>query len=153
LSVAVQPDGKIVLGGDFTIPHNRIARLKPDGKIDPDFNPGTGANALVYCVAVQADGRIVLGGYFTTVNDTLREYIARLDKNGSLESPVPFSAGGHVWSVAMQTDGKISVKQNARKVAAEIRSELDREHLDKEKQISIVTGYYDLDTGKIVFYE
>jgi carbonic anhydrase len=48
---------------------------------------------------------------------------------------------------------ELSVKQNARKVALEIRSELDREHLDKDKQISIVTGYYDLDTGKVMFYQ
>ena len=48
LVVVVQPDGKILLGGDFTtlspnggvaVTRNRIARLNPDGTLDTAFNP------------------------------------------------------------------------------------------------------------------
>src|SRR5215469_8590404 len=57
LAAAVQPDGKIVIGGDFTtlapnggptITRNHIARLNPDGTVDPDFNPN--ANASVHAL-------------------------------------------------------------------------------------------------------
>ena len=61
--VVVQPDGKILLGGDFTtlspnggaaVTRNHIARLNPDGTLDIAFDPN--ANSNVYSVAVQADG-------------------------------------------------------------------------------------------------
>src|SRR5436853_4952315 len=69
--VVVQPDGKILIGGDFTtlspnggvaVTRNRIARLNPDGTLDAAFNPN--ANGTVFAIAVQADGRIVAGGGF-----------------------------------------------------------------------------------------
>src|ERR1700680_4173948 len=47
--VVVQPDGKILIGGDFTsvrgTPRNRIARLNPDGTLDAAFDPN--ANDVV----------------------------------------------------------------------------------------------------------
>ena len=70
--VVVQPDGKILIGGDFTtlspnggapVTRNRIARLNPDGTLDTAFNPN--ANGAVYAIAVQADGKILVGGAFT----------------------------------------------------------------------------------------
>ena len=70
--VVVQPDGKILIGGDFTtlspnggvaVTRNRIARLNPDGTLDTAFNPN--ANGTVYAIAVQADGKILAGGTFT----------------------------------------------------------------------------------------
>ncbi len=87
-SVAVQADGKILLGGDFTTvggtPRNHIARLNADGTLDTGFNPN--ANGDVYSVAVQADGKILLGGNFTTVGGTARNHIARLNADGTLDT-------------------------------------------------------------------
>ena len=66
----VQPDGKILIGGDFTtlspmaeaVARNHIARLNPDGTLDTAFNPN--ANGNVFAIAVQADGKILVGGVF-----------------------------------------------------------------------------------------
>ena len=67
--VVVQPDGKILIGGDFTtlspnggaaVTRNRIARLNPDGTLDTAFDPN--ANDSVDAIAVQADGKILAGG-------------------------------------------------------------------------------------------
>ena len=69
--VVVQPDGKILIGGDFTslapnggppVTRNRIARLNPDGTLDAAFNPN--ANGTVYAIAVQTDGKMLVGGSF-----------------------------------------------------------------------------------------
>ena len=77
--VVVQPDGKILIGGDFTtlspnggaaVTRNRIARLNPDGTLDTTFNPD--ANETVYAIALQADGKILVGGFFTTHRRTDR---------------------------------------------------------------------------------
>src|SRR5437762_800705 len=92
-SVALQTDGKVVIGGDFRtngvttgpLPGPKdVARLNPDGSLDTTFDPGTGASngvnyAAVECVALQADGKVLMGGYFTTVNGNSRNYLARLN--------------------------------------------------------------------------
>src|ERR1051325_7733985 len=62
--IAVQPDGKIVVGGDFDTLGGRarsfICRLNPDGSVDTNFNSSAGTS--VYCLAVQSDGKILVGG-------------------------------------------------------------------------------------------
>lgn len=84
-AIALQPDGKIIIGGDFTTAggaaRNRIARLDTDGSIDTAFNPGAGADNLVFAVAVQADGKVIVGGGFATIDGATRNRIARLDND------------------------------------------------------------------------
>ncbi len=81
-AVAVQPDGKVVIGGSFTqvngVTRTRIARLNADGTLDTTFDTSVGANNGVSAVAVQSDGKVIIGGDFTTVNNTSRLGIARL---------------------------------------------------------------------------
>ena len=64
---AVQPDGRIILGGRFAIAGETVsfnlARLKVDGSMDTAFNPGT--DGEIRNLAVQPDGRIVVGGSFS----------------------------------------------------------------------------------------
>src|SRR5438445_4073026 len=88
----VQPDGKILIGGNFTtlspnggaaVTRNHIARLNPDGTLDA-FNPN--ANGGVNAIAVQADGKILAGGAFTSIGGQTRNYIARLDPEATLDA-------------------------------------------------------------------
>src|SRR4051812_9524339 len=60
LAIVVQPDGKILIGGNFSavtpnsgtpVTRNNIARLNPDGTLDMGFNPN--ANSPVYALALQ----------------------------------------------------------------------------------------------------
>jgi uncharacterized delta-60 repeat protein len=112
--VVVQPDGKILLGGDFTmlspnggpeVTRNHIARLNPDGTLDTAFNPN--ANAPIYAITVQADGKILVGGYFTSIGGQMRNLIARLDATTGLADSFDPNANGFVASIAVQADGKI----------------------------------------------
>ena len=61
-SLALQPDGKILLAGSFTSlggqPCNYVGRLSAGGTLDSTFPAGP--NNLVYSMAVQSDGRISL---------------------------------------------------------------------------------------------
>src|SRR3989442_7282205 len=63
-AIAVQPDGKIIIGGQFNIvggaPRSRLARLNADGTLDTAFD--TGAEFAVLSLAIQADGKILVGG-------------------------------------------------------------------------------------------
>ncbi len=121
-SVAVQADGKILIGGPFTFvdsqPRNRIARLNANGTLESaaTFNPGSGPNGDVYCMALQPDGKILLGGSFTTVNGQPRVAIARLNADGTVETTATFHPSfaefDAVLSMAVLPDGKILLGGN-----------------------------------------
>jgi uncharacterized delta-60 repeat protein len=114
-AMALQPDGKILIGGDFTsyngTPRNLIARLDADGSLDTDFAPGAGANSRVWAIALQPDGKILIGGEFTSFNGTPRNFVARLNADGSLDTGFDPGTGVNDWVRAMtlQPDGKILI--------------------------------------------
>ncbi|MCL5097164.1 MAG: hypothetical protein M1608_06500, partial [Candidatus Omnitrophica bacterium] len=111
----LQPDGKVIIGGDFTQidgrSRNRIARLNADGSLDPSFNPGAGMNKTAFALAVQPDGKVYVGGDFTTVNGVDRNRIARLNRDGSLDASFDPGTGADnsVYAILLQVDGKILV--------------------------------------------
>ena len=118
-SIALQPDGKVVIGGAFYAVNgtfrNNIARLNANGSLDGGFNPGTGDYSDVRSVALQPDGKVLIGGVFTTVNGTNRNGIARLNANGTLDSSFDPGIGpgdGFRWaeSVIVQSDGKVLIR-------------------------------------------
>ncbi len=87
---ALQPDGKIIVGGGFREiaghSRNSIARLHPDGTLDTGFNPPGGADdGMVLAIALQPDGKIVIAGNFQHVNGQSRRGIARLHSDGALD--------------------------------------------------------------------
>jgi len=115
-SIAIQQDGKIIIGGAFFADINNvlkthIARLNPDGTVDTSFNIGTGADGVVYTTIIQADGKIIIGGDFINYNGTIVNHIARLNTNGSLD--ISFNTGtgadDSIYTSAIQKDGKIII--------------------------------------------
>lgn len=113
--VVLQPDGKIIVTGYFTeyagVSRNRIARLNADGSLDETFNPGTGANNVIYRAALQPDGKIIIGGDFTTYNGANINRFIRLNSDGSIDASFTNTLGvnGGVYALAIQPDGKILV--------------------------------------------
>jgi uncharacterized delta-60 repeat protein len=135
-SLAVQPDGKIIIGGIFTTidgtNRNFVARLKPNGTLDTGFNPN--ANEMVLSLAVQPDGKIIVGGRFNAIGGINRNLLARLNSDGSLDTEfnVPI-LGGIVKSVnqiKIQDDGKILISGDFNTVAGEPRANLARINTD-----------------------
>ena len=114
ISVALQSDGKVLIGGAFANVNGSsrkcIARLNSNGSLDTGFQNGmAGANGYVYSILAQGDGTVLMGGDFTTVNGTTRPRLARLNSNGNLDTGFGTSAGanGIVWTLAQQWDGGI----------------------------------------------
>ncbi len=117
--LALQKDGKVVMGGDFTAvaetARDRIARLNPDGTLDESFNPGVGPNDGINALLIDADGKTVLGGRFETFNGLTRHFLARLNQDGSLDAT--FDAGRYfagilpqgVTDIAFYPDGRLIV--------------------------------------------
>lgn len=120
-AVVLQPDGKILIAGDFTTlqpngaatatTRNRVARLNANGTLDTAFNPnvGGGLTPQVYALLLQLDGRIVVGGGFTSVGGVTRNRIARLNADGTLDAGFNPNADNIVFALAQHTDGKILV--------------------------------------------
>lgn len=134
-AIAVQPDGKIVVGGGFSVlrpnhfssahVHFRIARINIDGSVDTAFTAA--ANGDVNAIALQPDGKILIGGRFSEVSSPgappqSRNGIARLNADGTVDAtftdpnlllpdgrknqpaPIPL-----VRTIAVQSDGKILI--------------------------------------------
>ena len=112
-AIALQPDGKIVIVGNFTtvngVARVRIARLNPDGSLDSYGNGQGGANGSVAAVAVQADGKIIVGGQFSTVNGFASGGLARLNTDGTFDEGFAGSTNNGVFAIALQADGKLIV--------------------------------------------
>ncbi|HEY0050875.1 MAG TPA: hypothetical protein VGB68_16400, partial [Pyrinomonadaceae bacterium] len=120
-AVTVQPDGKILIGGDFTtlapndgapVTRNRFARLNPDGTLDAAFN--TSFNGSVYSITVQPDGKILVGGAFGSVTPNGGAPfscgdIVRLNANGTVDTIFNPRADGFVYTIVVQPDGRILI--------------------------------------------
>jgi uncharacterized delta-60 repeat protein len=115
-SIVVQPDGKILLAGNFqkygNTTVNHIVRISPEGAtLDASFNTGLGTGSGINTIALQPDGKILIGGLFATYNGVLRNKIARLNPNGNLDESFEASIANSilVQTIAVQTDGKILI--------------------------------------------
>lgn len=114
-TAAIQNDGKIIIGGNFTsyngTARNHIARINSDGSLDATFNPGTGTNNDVETTAIQSDGKILIGGHFATYNGTVINRIARINPDGSLDATFNVGTGANdvVYTTTIQSDGKIII--------------------------------------------
>jgi len=131
-AMAVQPDGRLVIGGNFTTvagqTRNRVARLETDGSLDGGFNPGT--DFSVRCIAVQADGKVVIGGFFQNVAGQTRAHIARLEAGGTLDAGFNPGTNDAVLCIAVQADGKLVIGGSFATVAGQSRTHLARLNAD-----------------------
>lgn len=158
-ALVLQPDAKIVIGGEFEMvggePRRNLARLNADGTLDAGFFAD--ASHQVSALALQPDGRIVVGGSFTQLAGESRAYMGRLDPDGSLDqdfNPTPNQA---VTALAVQPDGRILVSGNFSSLAGQPRSRIARLNADGTPDVSfgasmiMSVSYFGLQTdGRIV---
>jgi len=115
-SIVVQPDGQILLGGDFAqvngVASNRMARLGADGALDAAFDAAAAASGSVYSMAVQPDGKLLVGGTSLMVGGVPNKNIVRLGANGALDAGFDTAPNGPVHSVAVQPGGKVLMGGN-----------------------------------------
>jgi uncharacterized delta-60 repeat protein len=132
-SLALQSDGKILIGGTSSISESfSIARYTEDGTLDPTFG-GDGTISIdptdeldfINSVRVQDDDRIVIAGTASHGDTTGQFALVRLNPDGSLDASfdddgvVLLDRGGRsgALGVAIQDDGKIVAVGSTKKGA------------------------------------
>jgi uncharacterized delta-60 repeat protein len=114
-AAAVQRDGKVVIAGGFTNVNGRacqrIARLNPDGSVDPSFHLDSGMDQWVFSLALQADGKILAGGWFENVAGVPRGHIVRLNQDGTLDTSFDPGTGANslVSGIILCQNGDIMI--------------------------------------------
>ena len=93
---------------------NGLVALNINGSIDSTFIVGTGfsqsnGSYQLYSSSLQPDGKVLAGGYFTSYNGTARNYIVRLNTNGTIDDGFSMGTGfnGSIFRITIQSDGKI----------------------------------------------
>ena len=106
--VAVQPDGKILIGGQGVIAGKAyLARVNPNGSVDSAFTPTF--NNYVYRIRVLEEGKILVAGFFGSANSAPVTGLVKLNADGTTDtafSGVP-SGTGTVWAMEEQYDAKL----------------------------------------------
>jgi len=141
-ALAMQPDGSLLVGGNFSYiggtyrPY--LARFSTDGTLDSSFTPGiTTQNGGFPCaLAVQPDGKILVGGDFVAVDGLAYTNFARLTIDGSVDTNFLGQADGEVNTLAVQPDGKILVGGGFTSVGGAISSFLTRLNADGSRDTS-----------------
>ncbi|MBI4259108.1 MAG: hypothetical protein HY658_00950, partial [Actinobacteria bacterium] len=113
LAVALDGSGDVYVGGGFTTYNgaaaNRIVRLNPDSTIDTSFAVGTGFNSSVRALALALDGSgdVYAGGDFTTYDGAAANRIARLNRDGTIDTAFQVGTGfdSEVRALALALDG------------------------------------------------
>ncbi len=117
-TIAIQQDGKILVGGLFTkyndVPVNNMVRLNADGTLDPSFSSFTLESATAGVVEISKllvlnDGKILFSGRFNKYNFVQTGSIGRLNSDGTLDTT--FNTGGRgakVLTGAVVTNALIS---------------------------------------------
>lgn len=120
-TVAVQADGKVLVGGDFgklnNISRNYLVRFNANGTIDTAFytNLGSAFDNSVFSIAVQSDGKIIVAGGFSNFNGNARNGLVRLNADGTEDITFATNIGtaagltNAVQKVLISQTGKIYV--------------------------------------------
>jgi len=149
-AMALQSDGKIIIGGEFTMFNNirrsRIARLNPDGSLDPTFNPPGGADGSVWSIEIVETTPgypvIYIGGSFNTVNQEMRKSIARLNPDGTLDYTFNPGTGadGPVYAIAVQTNGAVLIGGSFTEIDSKPRNNIARLNPDGSLDLTFNPG-------------
>lgn len=114
LSIALLPDGRIIVGGTFTtyrgVAAPYLVVLLPNGDFDPSFVTGSGFNSSVHVVKVTSSSKIMVGGAFTTYNGATKNRIVLLNNSGTIDNSFGGTGfNGTVSCLDEQSDGKFVI--------------------------------------------
>jgi uncharacterized delta-60 repeat protein len=135
-ALARQDDGRVVLGGQFTmvngVARRGIARVNTDGSLDTAFDPGSSAlSASIAVLVMQRDGKILVGGGFSSLGYLFRSNFIRLNSDGTGDATFKFTnANSGVFAILEQPDSRILIGGLFTQINAELHSYIARLNAD-----------------------
>lgn len=119
-ALAVDSNGKILVGGNFTSyngsAQNYLIRLNSDGTKDTSFDIGSGfvgftagGLGLINDIVIDSNGKILIGGNFLSYQGVSSNYLIRLNSDGTVDNTFNIGLGFDGWVVSIKIDssGKI----------------------------------------------
>ena len=127
-SLALQPNGRVLLGGSFGAPRPNLTRVLADGSPDASLAATASPNGTLRTVLVQPDGGIVVGGFFSTIGGQPVAGLARLLLPNVLAVAAPALATTRLaaWPVPARQVLHVAPDASARPQAAELLDALGR---------------------------
>ncbi|MBE9575771.1 T9SS type A sorting domain-containing protein [Flavobacterium proteolyticum] len=109
-----------------------------------NFGSYPGFDGSVYASAIQSDGKILVGGIFYSYRGLSTKFLTRLNPDGSVDTSFSFGGSGFngvVFSIDIQSDGKILVGGAFTTFNGEFASRIIRLNPDGSKDTSFVAGF------------
>jgi uncharacterized delta-60 repeat protein len=142
-TLALDSDGRVVIGGDFTsvggVTRMHVARLNSNGAVDGSFLPTNTLNGSVLALAVQTNNAVVIGGTFNGGNYG-PSWNARLNPDGTTDTSFASIPNGSVNAVAVQPDGRILIGGTFTTVNGATRNRIARLNGDGSLDTSFQNG-------------
>ena len=110
-AIALQGDGKILVGGNFQIATNSsqtvttLRRLNDDGSLDATFNAIISL-VSIFSIGVQPNGRIV-AGVMVDIDGTYKYQLLGLYPDGTIDTNFSTVISHYLMLAAIQPDGKL----------------------------------------------
>ncbi|HYD85403.1 MAG TPA: delta-60 repeat domain-containing protein, partial [Opitutus sp.] len=143
-AIAVQSDGRIVLGGGFTsiqtsptsttFTRTYAARIANDGTVDGAFDPGF--NSTVYSILIRPEGKILLSGAFTglrpngATTTTDRTYAAQFNADGTFDTAFDLKLNGSANELALDSNNEVLIGGYFTRILGQTRNQLARINAD-----------------------
>jgi len=145
--ISIQSDDKVILSGEFSnITSKLLIRLNADGTRDTAFNTnlGSGFDNTIFGTAIQADGKILVFGGFNNFNGSVRNFLIRLNTNGTEDTTFYTNLGtgfnSSIRFASVQSDGKILVAGDFTTFNGNLRSYLLRLNADGTEDTTFGTN-------------
>src|SRR5690348_2759579 len=121
-----QPDGGVVVGGDFTeirgSARANLARFNADGTLDESWHAST--NGPVFALAIGTDGSLFVGGLFNDAGGQDRLCLAKFSASGTVDTQWTASANFTVLTIAIGADGSVFIGGYFTQVNTDVRNHI-----------------------------
>lgn len=147
--IVIDSNGKILIGGNFSsyrgVGSPYLIRLNSDGTVDSSFNIGSGFNGWVVSIKIDSSGKIVAGGNFEFFQGSSQNKIIRLNSDGTKDTSFNIgsgfgSGGGIVYSINIDSSGKVLVGNNMPTYQGVFQPNLVRINTDGSRDTTFNTG-------------
>jgi uncharacterized delta-60 repeat protein len=152
-ALALQPNGRILVGGRFTSTApsaaSNLIRLLASGQTDDTFAATAEPSSQVNTILVQPNGAIVLGGLFTTIGNQASIAIARLTAPNVLHvASAQLEARTQAWPVPAHETLHLSLDASAQPQSVQLLDNIGRTVLSQPTtQATLTLPLQQLRTG------